>query len=251
MASEEANHHNDVVPADLPAPSGWSKKFAPKKSGTPQRNEVVFVSPTGEEIKSKRQLEQYLKSHPGGPSTSEFDWSKGDTPRRSARLSEKSKEVTAAPTSQSPKKKQKRSATKAAVEKSNADAEEDEATGEKDATAEETKDPLETPTAGAKDAMDEDLIAGSEDAQKKPDTEESPAGAEDPNNASTVVQEPKAEEYKEAPDAENQGAEDSGSGGKDTLEEAKVDTEVGLSDTKEKEADEKEEAVLKEPTTGS
>ncbi|XP_047938503.1 methyl-CpG-binding domain-containing protein 10-like [Salvia hispanica] len=251
MATEEANHHNDVVPADLPAPSGWSKKFAPKKSGTPQRNDVVFVSPTGEEIKSKRQLEQYLKSHPGGPSASEFVWSKGDTPRRSARLSEKSKEVAAAPTSQSPKKKQKRSATKAAVEKSNADAEEDEATGEKDATAEEAKDPLE-----------EDTIPGSEDAQKKPDTEESPAGVEDPNNTSnTVVQEPKADESKEAPDAKNNGAEDAASGGKDTLdavldtapdaEVAKVDTEVGLSDTKEKEADEKEEVVLKEPTTGS
>ena len=52
-------------------------QFAPKKSGTPQRNDVVFVSPTGEEIKSKRQLEQYLKSHPGGPSASEFVWSKG------------------------------------------------------------------------------------------------------------------------------------------------------------------------------
>ncbi|XP_041991981.1 methyl-CpG-binding domain-containing protein 10-like [Salvia splendens] len=247
MASEEAGHHDDVVPVDLPAPAGWSKKFTPKKSSIPQRNDVVFVSPTGEEIKSKRQLEQYLKSHPGGPSASEFDWSKGDTPRRSARLSEKSKEVAATPTSQSPKKKQKRSATKAAaVEKSNADAEEEEATGEKDATAEETKDPLE-----------EDLIAGSEDAQKKPDTEESPAGVEDPNNASTVVQEPKADESKEAPDAKNNGAEDAASGGKDTLdtapgaEEAKVDTEVGLSDTKEKEVDEKEEAVLKEAATGS
>ena len=49
----------------------------PKKSGTPRRNEVVFVSPTGEEIKSKRQLDQYLKSHPGGHSSSEFDWSTG------------------------------------------------------------------------------------------------------------------------------------------------------------------------------
>ena len=100
----------------------------------------------------------------------------GDTPRRCARLSEKSKEVAATPTSQSPKKEQKRSATKAAVEKSNADAEEEE-----DATAEE-----------------EDLIAGSDDAQKKPDTEESPAGVEDPNNASTVVQGPKADKSKKA-----------------------------------------------------
>ena len=26
MASEEAGHHVDVVPVDLPAPAGWSKK---------------------------------------------------------------------------------------------------------------------------------------------------------------------------------------------------------------------------------
>jgi len=38
------------------------------------RFEVLFVSPTGEEIKSKRQLTQYLKAHPGGPASSEFDW---------------------------------------------------------------------------------------------------------------------------------------------------------------------------------
>ncbi|OQU91267.1 hypothetical protein SORBI_3001G153400 [Sorghum bicolor] len=55
------------------------------------RFEVLFVSPTGEEIKSKRQLTQYLKAHPGGPASSEFDWGTSDTPRRSARLSEKVK----------------------------------------------------------------------------------------------------------------------------------------------------------------
>lgn len=49
----------------------------PKKSGTPRRKDVYFVSPSGEEIKSKRKLEQYLKSHPGGHSISEFDWSTG------------------------------------------------------------------------------------------------------------------------------------------------------------------------------
>ena len=37
-------------------------QFTPKKGSIPQRNDV-FVSPTGEEIKSKTQLEQYLKSH--------------------------------------------------------------------------------------------------------------------------------------------------------------------------------------------
>lgn len=76
---------------ELPAPEGWVKKFIPKQGGTPRRNEVVFISPTGEEIKNMRQLDQFLRSHPGGPPSSSFDWGTGDTPRRSARISEKAK----------------------------------------------------------------------------------------------------------------------------------------------------------------
>ncbi|KAJ8649601.1 hypothetical protein MRB53_002624 [Persea americana] len=92
-------------------------QFTPKKGGTPRRNEVVFISPTGEEIRSKRQLEQYIKSHPGGPSSTEFNWGTGDTPRRSARISEKVK-ATEAPESELPKKREKTSSpAKAAEEK--------------------------------------------------------------------------------------------------------------------------------------
>ncbi|BAF30315.2 Os12g0620400, partial [Oryza sativa Japonica Group] len=78
----------EVVSVEMPAPEGWTKKFTPQRGG---RFEIVFVSPTGEEIKNKRQLSQYLKAHPGGPASSEFDWGTGDTPRRSARISEKVK----------------------------------------------------------------------------------------------------------------------------------------------------------------
>lgn len=85
MASEEG------FSVELPAPTGWKKKFMPKKRGTPKKNEIVFTAPTGEEITNKRQLEQYLKSHPGGPPASEFYWGSGETPRRSARVSEKAK----------------------------------------------------------------------------------------------------------------------------------------------------------------
>lgn len=49
----------------------------PKKGGTPHRNDIVFISPTGEEVKNKRQLDIYLRSHPGNPSSSEFDWGTG------------------------------------------------------------------------------------------------------------------------------------------------------------------------------
>ncbi|KAK8968899.1 Methyl-CpG-binding domain-containing protein 10 [Platanthera guangdongensis] len=68
-------------------------EFISKKAGTPKRNEIAFISPTGEEIRYKKQLDRYLRSHPGGPSSSQFDWGHGDTLRRSARLSEKAKEM--------------------------------------------------------------------------------------------------------------------------------------------------------------
>ncbi|KAK7294088.1 hypothetical protein RJT34_16971 [Clitoria ternatea] len=67
------------------------KMFFPKKSGTPRKSEIVYIAPTGEEISSKKQLEQYLKVHPGNPAISEFDWGTGETPRRSARISDPSK----------------------------------------------------------------------------------------------------------------------------------------------------------------
>lgn len=80
----------------------------PKKGGTPRKNEIIFIAPTGEEINNRRQLEQYLKSHPGNPAISEFDWGTGETPRRSARISEK---VKATPPSESepPKKRGRKS----------------------------------------------------------------------------------------------------------------------------------------------
>ncbi|KAH6789740.1 methyl-CPG-binding domain 10 [Perilla frutescens var. frutescens] len=278
MASEEDNLQNDVVAIELPAPPGWSKKFTPKKSGTPQRNEIVFISPTGEEIKSKRQLDQYLKSHPGGPAASEFDWGTGDTPRRSARLSEKSKAVVE-PTTQSPKKKQRRSSTKGAQEKSNADAEED-ATGEKDATAEETKETVESATVDAKDAEDEDVIPGkpnTEVVETKTDTpvasEEPPAVApvgtntENQNATVTVVPDAKMEESKEtssvvpsakADESKKEETREVMNVGKETPD-GKVDSAVtaleeGICNSKEKEAEEKageKTALLQEPTTGS
>ncbi|KAL0417546.1 UNVERIFIED_CONTAM: Methyl-CpG-binding domain-containing protein 11 [Sesamum radiatum] len=218
MASGEEGQHNDAVSIELPAPAGWIKKFPPKKGGTPQRNDIVFVSPTGEEIKNKRQLEQYLKSHPGGPAASEFDWGTGDTPRRSARLSEKSKAVEA-PASQSPKKKpRKSSAKKGANEKSHADAE-GEATDDKDAAAEETKGSGEASTADAKDVGDGEVVTEEgtpeklnvEAVEKKKEiepsdvelpneanTENANANVKEPDNATTAAVDAKLEESKEA-----------------------------------------------------
>uniref|UniRef100_A0A5B7BA52 Putative methyl-CpG-binding domain-containing protein 11 n=1 Tax=Davidia involucrata TaxID=16924 RepID=A0A5B7BA52_DAVIN len=99
---------DDVVSLELPAPHAWKKLFMPKK-GTPRKNDVVFIAPTGEEIINRRQLEQYLKSHPGNPAISEFDWGTGETPRRSSRISEKTKATPPSAESEPPKKRGRKS----------------------------------------------------------------------------------------------------------------------------------------------
>ncbi|EFJ31592.1 hypothetical protein SELMODRAFT_439858 [Selaginella moellendorffii] len=76
-----------IVWEELPAPPGWKKKVAQRRGGTPRRGDITFVAPDGEEIKSKRQLERYLKANSGGPPVADFDWGTGETPRRSERLS--------------------------------------------------------------------------------------------------------------------------------------------------------------------
>ncbi|KAG5035257.1 hypothetical protein AAZX31_04G140500 [Glycine max] len=105
---KEGGASEETFSVELPAPPGWKKLFIPKKAGTPKKNEIVFTAPTGEEINNRKQLEKYLKAHPGGPAVSEFDWGTGETPRRSTRISEKAK---AAPPieSEPPKKRTKRS----------------------------------------------------------------------------------------------------------------------------------------------
>ena len=87
-------------------------QFMPKRGLTPKKNEIIFTSPTGEEINSKRQLEQYLKSHPGGPAIQEFDWGTGETPRRSARISEKAKATPPRELEPAKKRSRKSSASK-------------------------------------------------------------------------------------------------------------------------------------------
>ncbi|XP_038880161.1 methyl-CpG-binding domain-containing protein 11-like isoform X2 [Benincasa hispida] len=107
MAStwEKQGSKEDVLFVELPAPPGWNKKFLPKLDGITKKNEIIFIAPTGEEIHSKRQLDQYLKSHPGNPASSEFDWGTGETPRRSARISEKAKAAPPSPQIERPKKR--------------------------------------------------------------------------------------------------------------------------------------------------
>ncbi|KAL7222324.1 hypothetical protein ACSBR1_024098 [Camellia fascicularis] len=100
---------DDVVSVELPAPPTWKKLFMPKKGGTPRKTKIVFIAPTGEEINNKKQLEQYLKSHPGNPAVSEFDWGTGETPRRSGRISAKAKATPPSAESEPPKKRGRKS----------------------------------------------------------------------------------------------------------------------------------------------
>nr|XP_012573083.1 methyl-CpG-binding domain-containing protein 11 isoform X2 [Cicer arietinum] len=100
---------DEVLSVELSAPPSWKKLFFPKKVGTPRKSEIVFVAPTGEEISSKKQLEQYLKVHPGNPNISEFDWGTGETPRRSARISEKVKSTPPPAETEPPKKRSRKS----------------------------------------------------------------------------------------------------------------------------------------------
>nr|PNR40658.1 hypothetical protein PHYPA_018061 [Physcomitrium patens] len=44
---------------------GWKRKVSGKKGGTPKKKDVTFVAPDGEKVKNKRQLDKYLKAHPG------------------------------------------------------------------------------------------------------------------------------------------------------------------------------------------
>ncbi|WMV55991.1 hypothetical protein MTR67_049376 [Solanum verrucosum] len=129
-----AMEKTDAVPIELPAPPGWKKRFTPGKSSTPRRNDIVFVSPDGDEIKNKRQLDKYLKSHPGGPPASEFNWGTGDTPRRSTRLGGKSK-ATETPESDTPSTKRQRKSSSKKEAKEDGGAQEAEGATEKEAKA--------------------------------------------------------------------------------------------------------------------
>lgn len=112
MASsvEKQEQQQEAVYKELPAPSGWIKKFMPKQGGARKKNEIIFTAPTGEEICNKKQLDQYLKSHPGGPGISEFNWGTIETPRRSARITEKAK-ASPSPESNPPEKRSRKSST--------------------------------------------------------------------------------------------------------------------------------------------
>ncbi|KAK6776554.1 hypothetical protein RDI58_027555 [Solanum bulbocastanum] len=183
VAVEKTN----AVPIELPAPPGWKKRFTPGKSSTPRRNDIVFVSPDSDEIKNKRQLDKYLKSHPGGPPASEFNWGTGDTPRRSTRVGGKSK-ATETPESDAPStKRQRKSSSK---KEAKVDGGEREAEG---ATEKETKASDEPALPDAEDLEVQDLEMASKNLTDGDNIKDE---KEKTNDGEIVPKEPLASEDK-------------------------------------------------------
>lgn len=143
---EQQNYVKDeeVLSVQLSAPPSWNKLYFPKKVGSPRKSEIVFVAPTGEEISSKKQLEKYLKAHPGNPNISEFDWGTGETPRRSTRISEKVK-TTPPPTEAEPPKKRSRKSSGSKKDDKETETDSPAEEGKEKSSAEEPKgDPIDT-----------------------------------------------------------------------------------------------------------
>ena len=139
-------------------------QFLPKKGLTPKKNEIIFTSPTGEEINSKRQLEQYLKAHPGGPAISEFDWGTGETPRRSARISEKVKATPPKELEPAKKRIRKSSASKKDNKETETIPDETQTKEVHMEEAEKTEDNAAEEVEIQKDIVNENLIEGKDEA---------------------------------------------------------------------------------------
>ncbi|KAK7270664.1 hypothetical protein RJT34_25980 [Clitoria ternatea] len=182
VATESASKE-EVLSVQLPAPPAWTKLFFPKKVGTPRKSEIVFIAPTGEEISTKKQLEQYLKAHPGNPAMSEFEWGTGETPRRSARISEKVKSTPPADSEPLKKRARKSSGSKKDNNETEPDSEEGKAQSDiEDANASEDDcDSKGNDNSGEKQLENGDKTQQVEQAEK-PDVDTEEADVDDNNN---------------------------------------------------------------------
>ncbi|CAL4918133.1 unnamed protein product [Urochloa decumbens] len=211
-AVEETPEKKEASVTELPAPSGWTKKLAPIRGG---KFEVIFVSPTGEEIKSKRQLTQYLKAHPGGPASSEFDWGTSDTPRRSARLSEKVKATESPESEKTPKRGRSSSKRGKKENKEDADAVDANETvdrGTLEGTDVEMKDAENPKEEKKEEAPSADATEKAEGGEEKKEeapgadatekTEQGADGQEQPNNVAA----PQSENTSDVKPAESEVA---------------------------------------------
>ncbi|XP_068634423.1 methyl-CpG-binding domain-containing protein 11-like [Aristolochia californica] len=244
----------DVVSVDLPAPAGWKKKFIPRKVGTPKRNEIVFTSPTGEEIKSKRQLYQYLRSHPGGPSSSDFDWGTGDSPRRSPRISEKLKTFET-PEPEPSKKRQRKSSLKEVKEKN--DGKEDQKMEEEDIDVEGQSEALEKEKEDETEASVDNKKDGKKKTEAfrkgKKDGGETVAPTGERSGSDVVIENPVEEKKNEETDVQEEptavvsmggGMEDAKKRDDEVKGEETVPSEEGAVDGETKQQDETMAEIL-------
>ncbi|XP_019184729.1 PREDICTED: methyl-CpG-binding domain-containing protein 10-like isoform X2 [Ipomoea nil] len=224
----QSEGQDELVSVELSAPPSWKKLYMPTEGGR-----VVFVAPTGEEINNKRQLSQYLKSHPGNPASSEFDWGTGETPRRSSRISEKSK---ARPLTSEIETHKKRRRTSSGRKKDSKEAEEAEGgKEEKDKeeaakeTEEEEKKEVETAKEETEDKKEGEIPKEESTEPKDEDTgkddkvlDDSKDGAAEVTNADKAETESKStqltssvegtDEIKESPKLQEEEIEDNKKG---------------------------------------
>ncbi|ESQ35273.1 hypothetical protein EUTSA_v10007967mg [Eutrema salsugineum] len=192
---------DELVSIELPAPASWKKLFYPKRAGTPRKTEIVFMAPTGEEISSRKQLEQYLKAHPGNPLISEFEWTTGETPRRSSRISQKVKATTPTPDKEPLLKKRRSSLTK----KDNREAAEknEEAQPAEASVKENVEAHKDGQTENAESAVKENMEADTENAEAKKEKEGEQDGLKE--TAEGAVKEIKEGEKTEAEKENKEG----------------------------------------------
>ncbi|KAL4291917.1 hypothetical protein GQ457_14G005440 [Hibiscus cannabinus] len=199
----------EVISVELPAPASWKKMFFPKKVGSPRKTEIVFIAPTGEEISTRRQLEQYLKSHPGNPPVTEFDWGTGETPRRSSRISEKAK-ATPTPEKEPPKKRGRKSLS-AKKEEKETEANPEKAEGEKESVKEDAqaaeKETAEVEKEKEKDTSIETQVHDADKTEVADQTEHTDAKMEEAGQEE-AVKDIKVPETAEADKKDTAGTEE-------------------------------------------
>ncbi|KAF8086896.1 hypothetical protein N665_0609s0027 [Sinapis alba] len=229
---------DELVSIELSAPPSWKKLFYPKRAGTPRKTEIVFMAPTGEEISSRKQLQQYLKAHPGNPLISEFDWTTGETPRRSSRISEKVKATTPTPDKEPLLKKRRSSLTK----KDNREAAEKNQVAQQ-AEADKNGQTEEVVVPAVKDGLKEAAVEENKEVEK---SEAEKVNKEDENKEGEVVKDPMevdSSEIEKKAEAENKEGE--------VVTDKKEPIEVDSSEIEKKaEAENKEGEVVtdkKEP----
>lgn len=212
-------------------------------------------------------MELYLKAHPGGPAASEFDWGTGETPRRSARISEKAK--AAPPRESEPPKKRSRktSASKQdnkekeaapeGTEETKGDTQDEQKTGKDDANAETKKDVVkEAAAAGeAKDGEESHLpndaekaTGAEQESSKVTSVEKNVSGSGPKNEKETLQEQPPVEGEKNVgPVVQGEADKANADGKKFEVEEKNIISANGS----EREKEQKEAARANKEQTGS